>query len=202
MPAPRGEAICRIIPALFLLCVTPACVTLEIPVTPPQFQAVDFFSASREGIEIRAKPIEGMDNYLELFDDNLPEIGIAAVWATVRNLRDEDISFEHARWDLRAAGNNYSELTISQVFGHYYKRRGVRLYSQYADQRERADLDRLILKDGQIRPGQERAGFLFFNIPSVPSAGWARTTMLRVRDIRFPRHRKADITVSLSYANP
>lgn len=202
MPAPRGEALRQFIPALLLLCVTQACATLEVPVTPPQFQAADFFSAGRDGIEIRAKPIEGIDSYLELFDDNLPEIGIAAVWVIVRNVRAEEISLENARWNLRVGGDGASDLGVSQIFEAYYKRRGIRFYSQYMDERERADLQNLIFKGGRIPPSREQSGFVFFRIEPVLNAEWACTAVLGLRDIRISDHQKADLEVSLSYANP
>ncbi len=202
MRALRGEALQKLIPTLLLLCMAQSCGTLDVPLKPPQFQPADFFSARRDGIEVLAKPIVGVDNYLDLFDDNLPEIGIAAVWVMVRDVGAGDITLEKSRWDLRVGGGEHSSLSVNQVFETYYKRRGIRLYSQHSDERGRADLEKLMLKSAPVRSRQERAGFVFFRITPVLSAEWAHGAVLSLRNLRIANHQKADIEVSLSHANP
>src|SRR5262245_57714412 len=116
-----------------------SCTTLKVPVRLPKVSGPTL-QASREGVLVGAHPIEGRENYWELFDDDLPQIGIAALWVRIENSRAEAIDLADLNWTLEARGESFSNLSTDQVLDRYYDRRGIRFYSVNSDRKAREDL--------------------------------------------------------------
>src|SRR5512136_2224160 len=100
MPVPRRESLRQHLPAVLILSsLVSACATLHVPPAAPSFNLENLPAAGNHGVEIRAKVIDGINSYWELFDDYLPEIGIAALWVIVRNPGPSDIRLSKAKWE-------------------------------------------------------------------------------------------------------
>ncbi len=120
MTVPRGESSrFDLIIVLSLLGLMSACATLDLSVRPPTFEPGEYAQSIRNGLELRAIPIQGEDRYWNLFDDYLPEIGITAVWAVVRNTGESDIDLSRSRWELRIRGQTHPTLSTDQIFKLY-----------------------------------------------------------------------------------
>ena len=87
---------------------------------------------SHGGVTLEAHPVAGEDAYLELFDDNLPELGIAAIRVVVRNGRDAALSWEKAQWRLQTGSRKYASLNSDGVLRRYHKGRGIRFLTVHA----------------------------------------------------------------------
>ncbi len=203
MPVPIGESFRRhLLVILMLGPLVSACATLHVPSSAPTFKPEDLPRTGDNYMEIRAKVIDGINSYWDLFDEYLPEIGIAALWVLVRNPGPSEISLASAKWELRLGGEISTSIETDDVFKLYYKRRGIRMYSLVADQKARRQLQDLSLGRGQIRPGKEEAGFLFFRIPPSHNPNWARGAVLSLRDLREANGNKTTFALPLIYANP
>ncbi|MGA2260398.1 MAG: hypothetical protein ABSH28_03060 [Acidobacteriota bacterium] len=181
---------------------TTSCATLQAPVSPPPLQPREFLRGSREGIDIAVKPIVEEDEYLQLFDDNLPSIGIVALWVQARNMRATAIELNLASWYIRIANRSFPALSVQKVLERYYKGRNVRMYAIGADRAARLSMERVAFHQGRIQPSAEQDGFVFFRIDPSISAGWTHGATLGMEDIRLDRHSKTNLEVALSHANP
>jgi hypothetical protein len=165
-------------------------------------QPREFLRGSREGIDIAVKPIVEEDEYLQLFDDNLPSIGIVALWVQARNMRATAIELNLASWYIRIANRSFPALSVQKVLERYYKGRNVRMYAIGADRAARLSMERVAFHQGRIQPSAEQDGFVFFRIDPSISAGWTHGATLGMEDIRLDRHSKTNLEVALSHANP
>jgi hypothetical protein len=179
-----------------------SCTTLQVPVSGPSFPLQEVLRGSREGVEIGVTPIVAEDEYLQLFDDDLPEIGIAALWVEVHNTRSTAIEMNPVGWHLRTSGQESSSLSIEEVFARYYQGRKVRMYAIGTDGTARLNMERVIFRPGPIQPAAKRQGFVFFRLnPAIPS-GWNRGATLGVDNIWLDRSNKINLEIALSHANP
>jgi hypothetical protein len=213
-PSPFGErvppAFGRVCGALFFsravgaACVIfgASCASLRVPSADPVFEPSAWVSAEREGFELRAVPLEGRNRYWELFDENLPALGIVALWVEVRNGRPLPVSVSDAPWRLRVTGGERRALDAAQVLKRYHAQAGTRLYSPAAESETREKLRRLLLAPGDLAAGQSRAGFLFFAADPGKGAHWDRTATLIAPPIRCAGRGTETIELPLAYANP
>jgi hypothetical protein len=157
---------------------------------------------TQEGVSLGAHSIVGRDAYWDHFDDNLPEIGIVAVWVSIRNQRAGKIDLGDSKWSLKTATQKYRALDSSKLMDIYYDKRNVRLRSENADRKARRNLNNIILKPGSIGPDLRRDGFLFFRLKREADRQWSRDSVLEAKGVRLEDGSKIDLTLSLSNGNP
>ena len=185
---------------LILMC---SCASLNVPADPPEFKPEEMLRTSAPGVELSVMPVQGRDSYWSLFDDNLPEAGIGALWVSVKNLGDAEIDFSRVKWVmLRRDGTNQPALDGNQVFRLYYHARHIRMYAAENDRRARLALERIRFQPGRIAPSMNREGFLFFRIVPSSSFDWSGHGTLIADNIRFRDGRMSSLQVHLAYANP
>jgi len=184
---------------LLLMC---SCATLNVPADPPEFKSEAMLHARAPGIELSVVPIQGRDLYWSLFNDNLPEAGIAAVWVSVKNTADAELDLSKARWVLSGDGRDEAALTGDQVFNLYYHTRHIRMYSAETDRRARLAMEKIRFQPGRISPSANREGFLFFRVIPGASFDSGARTILIAENIRHRNSRMSPLQVHLTYANP
>jgi len=177
-----------------------SCATLNVPVDPPRFNPDEMLRTSVLGVELSVKPIQGRDSYWSLFDDNLPEAGIGAIWVAAKNVADGEIDFTKARWMLRRGSADQPALDGDQVFKLYYRARHIRMYGVETDRQAKLALERIRFQSGLIRPSMIQEGFLFFRVVPSSALDWSGT--LIVDNIRLKDARISSLQVQLTYANP
>jgi hypothetical protein len=178
-----------------------SCASLKVPANPPAVSK-PAFQASREGVTLGAHAIEGRESYWELFDDELPLIGIAVLWIRVENSRTEPIDLSDLSWTLQTGSETFSGLSIDQVLERYYARRGVRFYSMNSDRKAREDLERVTLKGGLLAPSSVRQGFVFLEVDRSLGHGWSRGARLFARGIRLESRQRIQFEISPVDAQP
>lgn len=197
----RGPILCRSL-AFTLLATLSNCTTLRIS-QPPRIPKNDsFHSITVSGLELRALSFSSIGDYWDLFDENLPELGIAAVWVSLANRTQEEKNLANARWELFIGGRRCPVLDTPGIFKRYYKGRGVRLVTERADASARHEFDKILLRSEAIEGGKEANGFLFFKIPPAAASTWSRGAILRLRNIHWPTGSIARMELPLSNAKP
>ncbi len=184
-----------------LALVMTSCSTLQVPVEPPRYPADSLLKANKEELGLAVKPLEGVQTYWDYFEDDLPEIGIVAIWAVVRNEGDQSVDLAHAQWSIQIGPRKFERLDIPQVLNRYYKNRHIRIYSEHADSTARLRLERISLPRSELRPSKEVAGFIFFHIDPAQSQRWTQGASLRLRAGR-EQGKKIELLLPLSYARP
>jgi hypothetical protein len=178
-----------------------SCASLKIPVDAPTVSRPTF-RASREGVTIGAHAIEGRESYWVLFDDELPLIGIAALWVRIENSRAGPIDLSDLTWTLQTGSETFSGLSVEQVLERYYERRGVRFYSLNSDRKTREDLERVTLKGGLLPPSGVCQGFVFLEVDHLSGHGWSGGARLFARGIRLEGRQKIQFEFSPVDAQP
>jgi hypothetical protein len=177
------------------------CSTLHVPATVPDFSAAGSFHAEVDGITLRATPIVGKESYGELFDDDLPQFGIIAIWATLENHSKKTVAVDPQKWHLLAASRRCPVLPVNKMVDRYYRERRIRFYTVQADERTREKLRSLSLQGGGLAPGSSAEGFVFFRIDGSAPPSWNHDAMLMARGIKLGGERKLDMQLPL-YAHP
>jgi hypothetical protein len=178
-----------------------SCASIKIPVDAPKVSRPTF-QASREGVTLGAHAIEGRESYWELFDDELPLIGIAALWVRIENSRAGPIDLSDLTWTLQTGSETFSALSVDQVLERYYERRGVRFYSLNSDRKTREDLERVTLKGGLLPPSGVCQGFVFLEVDDSSGHGWSGGARLFARGIRLEGRKKIQFEFSPVDAQP
>ncbi len=188
--------------AIALLAFLVACATLQTPPPGLPLQDQDLLRVSRDAINIGIRPIVAEDDYLQLFDDYLPQVGIVAIWVEIGNERATTIALDPAKWYVRTGIRDFRSLGIANVFKRYYDGHHVRMYSQQADAAARRSLEQAVLKRGNIEPAQKRAGFVFFGIDPGTASEWSRNARLIASGLSLDRRSRIAIEIALSHADP
>jgi hypothetical protein len=157
---------------------------------------------STGGIEIDALPIQKLEDYWELFDDCLPEIGMVAVWVELRNKNTAGLDLSRINWELRRGTLRLREASIADIFKQYYKRRPVRFYSVNSDQVSRDAMSRVLLNTGRLGPSESRKGFLIFKSKSPQPPDWSRDGVLVARGFQPEADGPKTLELPLFHANP
>lgn len=186
--------------ALLLLC--QGCATLRVPVKVPVVAPAEMLRTDRSGLTLEVKPIQGVNEYWDLFNDNLPEIGIAAAWVKLSNSGSETLDLSESRWTLKIGERTLARMQTSKVLKEYYKRRHIRMYLVSADAKAQKELDNISFHQGRLRPSGESEGLVFFHIDPSSAPQWARNATLRISGIRPPAGKRFDLRLSLAYATP
>jgi hypothetical protein len=178
-----------------------SCTSLRLPAEMPSFPSDEILRISREGVTLEARPVITREEYWELFDDYLPELGIAAVWVNVRNTRGEEI-IPGARWNLRIDGRRYRAMDSDALLPRYYKRRRIRMYSINTDRKARGRLETLRFHPGRIAAAADREGLLFFPIDPARASDWHTEATLASAEIVTSKKQRLVLELPLSYAHP
>jgi hypothetical protein len=177
-----------------------ACSTLRVPAAMPSFPTAEILRISRAGVTLEARPVVTRDDYWELFDDHLPEVGIVAVWINLRNGRSEEIS-SGTQWSLRLAGRRYRAMNSDALFDRYYEGRSIRMYSINTDRKARIRLETLRFHPGRIAAATEHNGFLFFPVEPSRASNWHSEATLVSSEIRTSEKTPLVLELPLSYAD-
>ncbi len=200
----RQQSAALLFPAGFLGAVVLAvsgCVTLHVPAVGPDFTAREYVEKESKGIVLRVRPIVGKESYGELFDDDLPQVGIVAVWATVENHSRLDAAVDPGQWYLQVADHRCRSVSANKMVDRYYHERGIRLYVVQADERTRERLEKLSMRREALAPGASAEGFVFFRIDHSAPPSWNLDATLIAEGIRLGGARKLDMQLPL-YAHP
>lgn len=189
-------------PLALLACVLISCATLQAPMQSPVYTREQMQHAARDGIEIAVRTIEGEDEYLDLFDNDLPGIGMVAVWVEVRNTRPDAIQLKPDLWSMRTGARRVPAMSVAEVYERYYEGRRVRMYAVRTDGAARSRMQQALLAEGRIPPSETRRGFLLFRIDPAAAPGWSGGAVLVARDILPDSGTATTIEISLSHADP
>jgi len=181
------------LPALLLLA---GCAGLHVDSRPPRIRPSE---VAQHGLHLRAAALRDRELNWEIFDEDLPALGITAVWVELENRRNAPADLRRCEWRLRVAGRERRALSAREVMGAYYKGRRIRMYSAKGDADARARLEPLILERTVLAPGARLSGYLFFRIAGRAGAGPA---FLRGRNVRLDARTGVDLELPLAYANP
>ncbi len=204
-PVIRGTVPMRHLLASAALVVTISCgPPLQIPLRTYQIPSGELRFVSEGGIEFGATAIVGLDRYWELFDDNLPESGIGAVWIEVRNQSASELNMSPVRWKLRGSQDQQgvSELDATAFFDRYYRMRRLRMIPTEADRKSKMDLENVRFQGVRIPPHSGRHGFLFFRIDPTTSEDWVGDSILIAERLRDSHGKTISPRVPLAHANP
>src|SRR5688572_197946 len=124
----------RSVAALIVLCASIGCSSLRVPVDSPTFKTEEFFHGARDGLRLEVRPIEGISDYWDMFDENLPAAGIGVLWARLSNTRSEPVNLKDLRWQLKLGIKNFNDLNSQEVLEQYYKGTGKRMRTLAADE--------------------------------------------------------------------
>ena len=153
-----------------------------------------------EGIDVGVRPIRSEAEYLRYFDDNLPAIGIVAIWMEVGNSRTRSVNMHPASWVLRIGDRDFHSMAISEVFKRYYRQHRIRMYSVRNDREAREGLEKMVLADAPIPPAAQCRGFVFFRIDPQMVLDWDQRATLVARDVLLDRHSKTVLRIALFHA--
>jgi hypothetical protein len=187
---------------LATLALLASCSSLQVPLQPPTFKEREYVRGGNSGLNLAVKPIEGIKAYWELFDDNLPEIGIAAVWVTAKNTSGQTIDLTRSKWTVHIGDRKMARLENAAVLNRYYKGRQIRMYTVEADQRARRDLERMTFHPGRLQPAMGAEGLIFFRIDPSPAAQWTRGAILQINHVRIDNGKWIELNLPLTYASP
>jgi len=174
-----------------------SCATLQAPFPAPSFPQGELMRAGQDGVDIGVRPIKGEDEYLQWFDDNLPRIGVVALWVEIRNRRAHAIELRPANWILRVGDQNLRAMTTSEVFERYYHGHHIRMYSVGSDRSARLNMDPVVFHPGRLQPTLKREGLVFFGIDPEMASSWHSGATLFLRDILLDRHSKTTFAIAL-----
>jgi hypothetical protein len=187
---------------VFLAITLQSCSSLRAPVEQPSFSEAEYRSSNRDGLILSARPVVTAQEYWELFDDNLPEIGICAAWIRIRNNGQQDADLAGTTWSLLIGEVHYKLLKPSQVLERYYKGRHIRMYTVSADRQALRNLEALEFHGGQLNSREENEGFIFFQMPPTLANNWVSGATLASDGIRLANKTKISFRLPLTYANP
>ena len=178
-----------------------SCSSLHVAAGIPPLKTDKFVSDTRDGVTVEAHALETLEEYWDTFDDNLPELGIVAVWVIVRNRQDSGVTLDGCEWRLRAGSRAYGSLGADALLKQYHKNRGIRALTVHAAMRAESRLESVMLGAARIAPEQSGEGFVFFRTVASPSGKWIKDCRLVVRGIRTSGA-ALDFDMPLAYAHP
>ncbi len=186
-----------------LAIVLSSCATLQVrpPLKAPWFPEQEYIHKSSNGIDIGVRPLVKEDEYLRLFDDDLPKIGIVALYVEVRNESKSNLAIDPGSWFLRTGGSRFPALSVTKVFERYYSAHHIRMVSAARDSKARLEFEQTVIKKGSIEPAGVLGGFVFFQMDPGMAAGWDRGATLVARGLLVDQ-RSATMEITLTHANP
>jgi hypothetical protein len=201
-PRIRGNALTQHGLLFIAILFTPSCTSLQVPVRSYEMSPRELLFSSQNGISVGARPIVGRDRYWDLFDDNLPEFGIGAIWVQVRNETETGLDMSAVHWILAENQAGIKELDSTGVLDRYYQMRRIRLVTVEEDRKSQQNLEFVRFPITRIPSHSSEQGFLFFRIGPTKSENWIRGSTLRVERVRDSQGRTLSVQVPLANANP
>lgn len=179
-----------------------ACSSLRVPdLLPPQRVSGDVgVSSKAAGIVVSARPISTLDELQQLFDEDLPRFGLAAVVVTVRNEGAEPLDAGDLSFRLHRGGRSLAPLESGRILKRYYKRKGMRMVSDVAHSSAEEALDRILYRPLPLGPGGSISGLMFFGVESVPKGLWSTGSQLVVKGFPKVEGRRPEMTLALENA--
>jgi hypothetical protein len=177
-----------------------ACTSIRLPARVPTFKDSELVRTSSGGVGLAARPVDARELNWELFDEHLPDAGLAPVWVAVHNGSAAPVDLSGARWTLRLGGRSLPALDRDAILKRFYKVRKIRMYTLQTHERARAELDRLMLGARTIPPGESSSGFLFLKVELSDAPTWSRGD-LTVRGLRSG-DRELELSLPLSHGRP
>jgi hypothetical protein len=205
MPALSGRFRASNLAWSALLCATfffISCTGLRLPVDSPSYEHAQLLTASTAGVTVFAKPLISRQDYLDMFDDYLPEIGLVAVWVKVRNDRSSDINLAKNKWVLQTGNRGARQLDAPSILKRYYHGRKIRMYTLRSYTRTHQQIEQLIVPDGKIPSSMKLEGFVIFQIDTSMQQNWNKGAVLSNKGIYLDDQKKVEFRLSLDYANP
>jgi hypothetical protein len=177
------------------------CSSLRVPAQVPAFPEAELQRTGTGPVELEARAVDARALNWELFDDHLPELGLAPVWVRVRNRGAERLDLGRASWRLELGGRRFSALGRDAILGRFYKRKKIRMYTLQAHAAARTSLDRLLIAAGPLAPGTSASGFVFLGIDPRAAGTWVGGTLV-LHGVRLGSRRAPDLTLVLGHAQP
>jgi hypothetical protein len=188
-----------------LLCVSfflVSCTSLRVPIGFQGYEeSAQMLHSDTNGIVVEAKALTSRQDYMEIFDDFLPEIGLVAVWLQIQNTRSSGIDSSKNKWVLNLRNRSTKQLDANSILQRYYHQRHIRMYSVHTDSQARQDLEKLMIPSGQIGSSMEFKGFIFFLIDETQKLDWNKGAILINKDIFIQERRRMEIRLPLDYAS-
>jgi hypothetical protein len=178
------------------------CSSLQAPVTVPAFDAGALTRAAKDGVELAVKAICGQDDYLDLFDEDLPKSGIVALWVQMRNAGSARVEPNVREWSLQIGARNYSALSLDELFRRYHRANRIRMVAAQTEGAAKQNMERVSFRGNVLGPAAICEGFVFFRIDPALARGWTRSASLRARNIRIGPRNRTSIEILLPHAGP
>jgi len=151
---------------------------MHVPLQAPSFTREQMVKADIGSITVSARAITGPNANWELFDDDLPHLGIAAVWISLWNGSTSEVNLSGLKWRLSVGSRRYNALEPEEVLKRYYKGKQIRLYGLNAHQQATRELQEVSFQQGRLPPSKASKGFLFFRIDPKMAGRWSRESSL------------------------
>jgi hypothetical protein len=201
-PRVRGIGLARICVLTSAIVLSASCAHMQVPSRSLVIPSRELQFTSRGGVAIGARPIVGRDRYWDLFDENLPEFGIGAIWVDMQNDSETALDMGKARWVLAENQAEMRELDPNGFFDRYYHLRQIRMVSTEADRKSKLALENIRFQAARIPSRTAKQGFLFFPIQPTNSEDWIHNGILHVSRVRDGQGAVLSFQVSLAHANP
>jgi len=178
-----------------------SCATLRVPeiLPPPPIGAAES-SGTASDVVVTVHPITKIDEFLDLFDEDLPRIGLAAIVLTVRNDGGVPIETRKLSFRLHRRDRSLGPLDSGKILERYYDLKGVRLISNVAHASARKSLDRILYRPLLLGPGGSLSGLMFFGIKPVETGSWSTGAQLVIKGFPKSGGRKPEMKLALDHA--
>jgi len=187
-----------------LACLLPqaSCASLQVPAGMPSIENAIAVETEASDVQLTAVAFSGAEQYLELFDDNLPEIGLVATRITLRNESSQPLEIPSKPWALQIGDRQFKALDVEALLENYYKGRQIRMYTVQADETARLGILKLLFTPGQLPPKTSRDGLAFFKLDANHLTRWPAGAILLSKMLRLADGRKISLELAFSHATP
>jgi hypothetical protein len=197
-----GFLVVSLAPILSLILLSAACSGFQAPLDTPAFPAGELFRIEKQGLGLQVKPIEGTHDNWRLFNENLPENGIGAVWFVLHNRRRDEVDVTAIKWILKLGNENYRPIRAAETLHRFQKYHRTRMITLKAEEDSLKVLRDLEYHANRLESSRPGSGYLFFPIHPTPNASWCRNAVLRLEGIVLSDGRELAIDLPLSHADP
>lgn len=179
-----------------------SCATLRVPADLPTIQNAIAVNTRVADVQLSATALSGTEQYLELFDDNLPEIGLVAARISLRNESSQLLFVPPTPWSLRIGDRSFKGLDAEMMLKVYYKKRRIRMFTVKTDEAARLGIQRLLFSPRQIPPATQQDGLAFFQLDVAHAARWPAGAALISGMLRFADGREISLDLHFPNAAP
>jgi hypothetical protein len=203
--APRGCGIPLLLPLIAIVECLPfqvSCASLRLPASLPSINHASIVETRAADVRLTAVALSHAEQYLELFDDNLPEIGLVATRIIIKNESTQPLIVPRKPWALRIGDRQFDELDAQSLLKSYYEGRQIRMFTVQTDETARLGLLRLLFTPGQIPPHASQDGLAFFKLDAIHLTRWPTGAALISQLLAFADGRKISLELNFSHATP